>query len=86
MDILDMPHEDFSDRKQAEVFYKKNKQSGIGICMENVSYAYHTGKQVLNKVDFLAEPGQLTGLVGASAERRQCFVFYCLYLNHSRER
>ena len=66
MDILDMPHEDFSDRKQAEVFYKKNKQSGIGICMENVSYAYHTGKQVLNKVDFLAEPGQLTGLVGAS--------------------
>ena len=66
MDILDMPHEDFSDRKQAEAFYKKNKQSGIGICMENVSYAYHTGKQVLNKVDFLAEPGQLTGLVGAS--------------------
>ena len=66
MDILDMPHEDFSERKQAEVFYKKNKQSGIGICMENVSYAYHTGKQVLNKVDFLAEPGQLTGLVGAS--------------------
>lgn len=23
MDILDMPHEDFSERKQAEVFYKK---------------------------------------------------------------
>lgn len=52
MDILDMPHEDFSERKQAEVFYKKNKRAGIGVCMENVSYAYHTGKRVLNKVDF----------------------------------
>ena len=66
MDILDMPHEDFSERKQAEVFYKKNKRAGIGVCMENVSYAYHTGKRVLTDVDFWAEPGQLTGLVGAS--------------------
>ena len=27
MDILDMPHEDFSERKQAEVFYKKNTRA-----------------------------------------------------------
>lgn len=70
MDILDMPHEDFSERKQAEVFYKKNKRAGIGVCMENVSYAYHTGKKVLTDVDFWAEPGQLTGLVGGFRRRK----------------
>ena len=86
MDILDMPHEDFSERKQAKSFIRKI--SGRESVSAWKMYRMHIiPEKVLTDVDFWAEPDSLRDWSGLpAAERRQCFVFYCLYLNHSRER
>lgn len=59
--VLELPEEkeasDLLDRSQ-----------GIGIRLNNVSFSYKEGRNVLNNVDFSAYEGMTVGLVGTSGE------------------
>ena len=42
------------------------KTNGYDIVFDNVSFAYHTGEQVLSDVSFTAKQGEVTALIGPS--------------------
>lgn len=68
MGILNLPKEDYSQKEEVAAFFEANKESGVGISIRNVSYAYATGTEVFENVSFDAHPHEVIALVGPSGE------------------
>lgn len=80
MDILDMPREDYSMRKEVSQFYEKHKENGICIQANSISYTYSEGKQVLKDVSFYAKPNEIIAFVGPSGEGKTTLLRILLAL------
>lgn len=68
MGILNLPKEDYSQKEDVAAFFDANKESGVGISIRNVSYAYATGTEIFENVSFDAHPHEVIALVGPSGE------------------
>ena len=73
MTILDLPREDsiLSDEGQAVL---DAAQSGVGIRLEDVSFAYRSEQPVLQDFSLHAEPGEIIGIVSPSGGGKTSFI------------
>lgn len=68
MDILQMPKEDYSKRGMADRLKDENKNDGLAIKVNGLSYAYNNGNEVFSGASFQAAPHEIIALVGPSGE------------------
>ena len=80
MDIVEMPQEDYSQDSKVRVFEKKYRPQGIGLAMNDLSYAYHTGTQVFADASVEAYPHEIVALVGPSGEGKTTMLRLILSL------
>lgn len=66
MAITALPKEHLRFQEEAaELAWQK---SGIAIYAENITFRYKSGKEVICRSDFVANPGEIIGLIGPSGE------------------
>ena len=68
-ELLSEPSEDDDPRRQASLGPIRGE-----IRFENVSFAYETGKTVLDDISFSVEPGTVTALVGSSGSGKSTII------------
>ncbi|MCD7825415.1 MAG: ABC transporter ATP-binding protein/permease [Clostridiaceae bacterium] len=80
IDILDMPREDYSDREAVAAFYQRNRNGGLKLQIEDMSYAYYNGTKVFEGASIQAEPHRIVALVGPSGEGKTTLLRILLAL------
>lgn len=85
MDILEMPREDYSGTEEVDALWAANITSGICIGLQNLSYSYHNGTEVLRNVSLQAFPHEIVALVGPSGEGKTTLLRLMLSLLHPQE-
>ncbi len=80
MDILDMPREDYSHKKEALEFLEKHRNEGISLVAEDLDYTYHTGTEVFQHASFEGHPHETIALVGPSGEGKTTMLRLLLAL------
>ncbi len=80
MRMLSLPKEDYSLAPEVEDFYEKNRQSGIGVSIRDLSYRYRTGTEVFEHVSFDARPHEVVALIGPSGEGKTTMLRVLLAL------
>lgn len=68
MDICNLPKEDYSDDEKVLAFKEVNLSTGIGVQIQDASFAYKSGTKVFENADFEAHPREIVGLIGPSGE------------------
>ena len=68
MDICNLPKEDYSDDEKVLAFKEANLSTGIGVQIQDASFAYKSGTKVFENADFEAHPREIVGLIGPSGE------------------
>ena len=66
LELIGMPEEDDRYHDLAEEIKRTTADDGLSIRMENVSFRYKDGKNVLEDVDFEARPNSIVGIFGPS--------------------
>ena len=66
MDIVEMPQEDYSQDSAVQCFEKQYRSEGIGLNMQDLSYAYRNGTAVFANASMEAYPHEIVALVGPS--------------------
>lgn len=85
MDIVEMPREDYSNEDEVEEFYKKYRDVGITLNIENVGYTYKTGTEVFKDASIVAKPHEVVALVGPSGEGKTTMLRVILALVLAQE-
>ncbi len=80
MDILSMPREDRSFDEDVNMFEEKYAETGIGVCIDDIDYTYHTGTQVFKKASLEAHPHEVVALVGPSGRGKTTMMRLILSL------
>ena len=80
MDIVEMPQEDYSQDAAVRRFEKQYRSDGIGLHMQNLSYAYHNGTSVFANASMEAYPHEIVALVGPSGEGKTTMLRLILSL------
>lgn len=80
MDIVEMPQEDYSQDAAVRHFEKQYRSEGIGLNMQNLSYAYHNGTSVFANASMEAYPHEIVALVGPSGEGKTTMLRLILSL------
>lgn len=80
MDILEMPREDYSHKKEALEFLEKHREEGISLVVEGLDYKYHTGTEVFHNAQFEGHPHETIALVGPSGEGKTTMLRLLLAL------
>ena len=68
MAVTELPRERRMDDERVHLMLEENRDGGIFVQAQQMRFCYCTGKNVFNKVDFLAGPGEIVALVGPSGE------------------
>ncbi len=85
MDIVEMPQEDYSQKDEVKAFAERNEDKGISLCMENVKYAYQSGKEVFTNATMEAHPHEIVALVGPSGEGKTTMLRLLLSLMRTQD-
>lgn len=85
MDILQMPKEDYSKRGMADRLKDDNKNDGLAIKVNGLSYAYNNGNEVFSGASFQAGPYEIIALVGPSGEGKTTMLRIILGLLRPKE-
>lgn len=80
MDIVEMPQEDYSQDRAVETFEKEYRTTGIGLKIEDLTYAYQTGTSVFADAAMEAYPHEIVALVGPSGEGKTTMLRLILSL------
>lgn len=80
MDIVEMPCEDYSNDDEAVKFMEAHRESGIGLDLQDVKYAYNNGTLVFENAFLQAYPHEITALVGPSGEGKTTMLRLILSL------
>ena len=85
MDIVEMPREDYSNDEEVQNFYERNKEQGISLKMEDISYSYKTGTLVFEGASIEVNPKEIIALVGPSGEGKTTMLRLILSLMRTQE-
>ncbi len=80
MDIVEMPCEDYSNDDKAIKFLNIHRESGIGLDVQGVKYAYNNGTLVFENASLQANPHEIVALVGPSGEGKTTMLRLILSL------
>lgn len=83
--ISELPKEDFSQVDEVKAFFEEHRTEGVGLTVNNTSYAYMNGTEVFNNIDFEAHPNEVVALVGPSGEGKTTMLRLLLALVRSQE-
>lgn len=85
MDIVEMPREDYSKKEEVKVFWERHKEEGVGLSVQDVSYAYRNGTVVFEHAFMEAHPHEVVALIGPSGEGKTTMLRLLLSLILSQE-
>lgn len=85
MDIVEMPREDYSGDEEVQGFLERNKERGISLKMEKVSFAYKTGTEVFEGASMEVNPKEIIALVGPSGEGKTTMLRLILSLMQTKD-
>lgn len=83
MSVTQLPREKRIWKEKAEELIKAKKR--IEVRTEEISFQYSTGKNVLQKASFVAKPGEIVAIVGASGEGKTTMLRILLGLVSTTE-
>ena len=85
-EITELPKENLEDFEKAKAMLPDAKEKGVSIVAESVTYCYADGdRNVLNKINFFAHPGETIALVGPSGEGKTTILRLLLGLVEKSE-
>lgn len=76
MEIIEIPAEKMDNLDQAEHLLKTG--NGVNIQVENVSFSYHSGKEVFKNTQFQVGAGQVVAVMGPSGEGKTTLLWLLL--------
>lgn len=79
-EILKLPKEVYSNVDEVNSFKNEVSCGGIGVKVCNASFTYKNGTEVMENVDFVAQPRSVVGLVGPSGEGKTTMLRLLLAL------
>lgn len=82
-EIAELPKEQHNP-EEAELLQKLSEH-GLGVCLENVKFAYVAENYVLSSGNFEANPNEIVALVGPSGEGKTTILRMMLGLIHPQE-
>ncbi len=85
MDIVEMPREDYSNDEEVQSFLERNKERGISLKMEDISYSYQTGTLVFEGASIEVNPKEIIALVGPSGEGKTTMLRLILSLMRTKD-
>ncbi len=85
MDIVEMPREDYSKKEEVKAFWDRHKEEGVGLSVQDVSYAYRNGTVVFEHAFMEAHPHEVVALIGPSGEGKTTMLRLLLSLILSQE-
>lgn len=85
MDIVEMPQEDYSHNDEVDAFLEANKQTGISLHVQELSYTYHNGTEVFSGASIDACPYEVIALVGPSGEGKTTMIRLLLALIQAQQ-
>ena len=85
MDIVEMPREDYSKKDEVKAFWERHKEEGVGLSVQDVSYAYRNGTVVFEHAFMEAHPHEVVALIGPSGEGKTTMLRLLLSLILSQE-
>lgn len=85
MDIVEMPREDYSKKEEVKAFWERHKEEGVGLSVQDVSYAYRNGTVVFEHAFMEAHPHEAVALIGPSGEGKTTMLRLLLSLILSQE-
>lgn len=85
MDIVEMPREDYSKKEEVKAFWERYKEEGVGLSVQDVSYAYRNGTVVFEHAFMEAHPHEVVALIGPSGEGKTTMLRLLLSLILSQE-
>lgn len=68
MALTELPKENRADDKAAQAMLTLNRNNGVTVQADKLSFSYKTRKAVFTDVNFIAEPGEIVALIGPSGE------------------
>lgn len=83
MKLLNLPREDESKVEEVKQFFEAKGEKGLSLVLKGVSYAYASGTEVLDQVDFEAHPHEVVALIGPSGEGKTTILRYLLSIIRS---
>ena len=78
IELETLPKEDYSQQETVREFAREHIKEGVGICTNEITYAYRGGENVLEDVSFEAYPHEVIALVGPSGEGKTTILRYLL--------
>ena len=85
MDIVEMPREDYSKKEEVKAFWERHKEEGVGLSVQDISYAYRNGTVVFEHAFLEAHPHEVVALIGPSGEGKTTMLRLLLSLILSQE-
>ncbi len=85
MDIAELPNERSYEDESVKALKEKTKNNGTEINIENVSFSYKDGRNVLANVNLHASSGEIIGLVGPSGQGKTTIFRLLLGLINPKE-
>ena len=67
-EVINIHNEKLVEKSEYEKFASKTDENGVSVHVNNMSFAYRTGRQIFDNVDLEANPGEIIALVGPSGE------------------
>ena len=66
MQITELENEKYQYKEEAEKLIEKN--DGVSLRADNITFKYRSGKEVIERSDFAADPGEIIAVIGPSGE------------------
>ena len=85
MDIIEMPREDYSHKRDAVAFMERHREEGISLLVRDLCYTYRTGTEVFRCASFEGHPHETIALVGPSGEGKTTMLRLILALLRAQE-
>ena len=82
MEIIHLPRESFTERKQACQILDNAKSTGVYVKAENLRFQYKGGRKVYENANFEVNPGEIIALVGPSGQGKTTTLRLLLGLLH----
>ena len=85
MGIVNLPKEDYSQKKEVTAFFERHKDVGVGLSIRDVAYTYANGTEVFEHASFDAHPHEVIALVGPSGEGKTTMLRVLLSIIRPKE-
>lgn len=85
MGVSELKKEDRTAEPEAKAFLEANRRSGVVVRASQLGFTYSDDNRVFENTDFVAKPGEIVAIVGASGGGKTTFLRLLLGIVHPQE-